>query len=139
MSSNVVWRRAVAAAAFSALSATSAFAQAGGVGVIEGVVKDGQSGRPIEGVQVALFEALGAGRMVSAGVGALTNRDGIYRIASAPARAFTLRARFIGYTAVDKPVVVRVGTTVRVEFEMQQSALQLGAVVTTGTAAIHFS
>ena len=61
MSSNVRWRRAVAGAVFSALSATSAFAQAGGVGVIEGTVKDGQSGRPIEGVQVAVLDQLAPG------------------------------------------------------------------------------
>lgn len=124
-SSNVRWRMAAAVAAFSALSATSAFAQAAGVGVIEGTVKEAQSGRPLEGVQVG---ALGLG------VGAVTNADGNYRIANAPARTLDLRARLIGFTAGAKQVVVQAGQTVRADFELSQSALQLEAVVTTGTA-----
>ncbi|MBV6520604.1 MAG: Vitamin B12 transporter BtuB [Gemmatimonadaceae bacterium] len=134
MSSNVRWRRAVAAAVFSALSATSVYAQAGGVGVIEGTVKDAQTGQPLEGVQVAVYDQLGPSRLVALGIGAMTNRDGGYRIANAPARGLMVRARFIGFGAVDKQVTVRAGGSVTVDFQLQQSALQLGAVVTTGTA-----
>jgi hypothetical protein len=100
------------------------FAQAG-VGIIEGTVKDGQSGRPLEGVQVG---ALGSG------IGAVTNRDGNYRIVNAPARTLDMRARLIGFSAAAKQVTVRAGQTVRADFELSQSALQLEAVVTTGTA-----
>ncbi|MEP7344006.1 MAG: SusC/RagA family TonB-linked outer membrane protein [Gemmatimonadaceae bacterium] len=96
-----------------------------GVGVIEGTVKEANTGRPLEGVQVG---ALGMG------LGALTNRDGNYRIVNAPARTLDLRARLIGFSAAAKQVAVRAGQTVRADFELAQSALQLEAVVTTGTA-----
>ncbi|MFN8573692.1 MAG: SusC/RagA family TonB-linked outer membrane protein [Gemmatimonadaceae bacterium] len=116
--------RTVAALLLSGLLGAPLSAQTG-VGVIEGTVKEAQTGRPLEGVQVG---ALGLG------VGAVTNRDGNYRIANAPARTLDLRARLIGFTAGAKQVVVRAGGTVRADFELGQSALQLEAVVTTGTA-----
>jgi TonB-linked SusC/RagA family outer membrane protein len=135
MSSNVRWRRTITAAAVvlagSVLSAASAFAQAGGVGVIEGTVKDGQSGRPLEGVQVA---ALGTSATYTRSIGAITNREGFYRIVNAPARTVELRARLIGFSAANKQVVVVAGQTVKADFVLNQSALQLEAVVTTGTA-----
>ncbi|MFN8571176.1 MAG: TonB-dependent receptor [Gemmatimonadaceae bacterium] len=106
-------------------SAVTPVAAQTGVGVIEGTVKEAQTGRPLEGVQVG---ALGLG------VGAVTNRDGNYRITNAPARTLDLRARLIGFTAGAKQVVVRAGGTVRADFDLSQSALQLEAVVTTGTA-----
>ncbi|MBV6521426.1 MAG: Vitamin B12 transporter BtuB [Gemmatimonadaceae bacterium] len=114
---------AAAAVAGCAL-APPVFAQSG-VGTIEGTVKDGQSGRPLEGVQVGA---------IGVGAGAVTNRDGFYRIANAPARALELRARLIGFSAATKQVVVRAGQAVSADFSLNQSALQLEAVVTTGTA-----
>ncbi len=116
--------RTAAALLLSGLVGAPLLAQTG-VGVIEGTVKESQTGRPLEGVQVG---ALGLG------VGAVTNRDGNYRIANAPARTLDLRARLIGFTAGAKQVVVRAGATVRADFDLSQSALQLEAVVTTGTA-----
>jgi TonB-linked SusC/RagA family outer membrane protein len=99
--------------------------QASGVGTVEGTVTEQGTGRPVEAAQV---------HVVGANIGAVTNRDGVYRIANVPARAVELRIRMVGYTPTTKNVTVQAGGTQTVDFVLAQSAVQLQAVVTTGTA-----
>jgi TonB-linked SusC/RagA family outer membrane protein len=100
-------------------------AQQAGVGTVEGVVKEAGTGRPVEGAQVAIMNA---------GLGAITNSTGAYRITNVPARAVDLRVRMVGYSPVGTTVTVVAAQVVRMDFQISQSALQLQAVVTTGTA-----
>jgi TonB-dependent starch-binding outer membrane protein SusC len=99
--------------------------QAAAVGTIDGTVREAGTSRTVEGAQV---------HIVGANIGAVTNRDGVYRIANVPARAVEVRIRMVGYTPVTKNVTVTAGGTQTVDFTLNSSAVQLQAVVTTGTA-----
>ena len=125
----VRWGGTLVAALAASLSVTSTtlYAQAGaGVGTIEGTVTDAGTGRPVEGAQVGL---------TTAGIGGTTNSQGRYRLQNVPAgRAFDVRVRMVGYSPSTRAVSVNAGQTVTADFAIAQSALQLQAVVTTGTA-----
>ena len=99
--------------------------QAAGVGTVEGVIKEANTGRFVEGAQVGV---------TGAGLGAVTNRNGFYRITNVPARAVELSVRMVGFAPMRRNVTVSAGATATANFELQQTALQLQAVVTTGTA-----
>ena len=100
-------------------------AQEAGVGTIEGTVRVMGTSRPVEGAQV---------HVVGVNIDATTNGDGVYRIVNVPARAVQLRIRMIGYAPVTKSATVTAGSTQTVDFLLSASAVQLEAVVTTGTA-----
>jgi TonB-linked SusC/RagA family outer membrane protein len=95
-----------------------------GVGTIEGTVIDAGSKRPLGGVQVNIIGTL---------TGGISNPAGVFRIVNVAAGARQVRARVIGYGAVVKTVNVVDGQAARVTFELSQAALELSAVVTTGT------
>jgi TonB-linked SusC/RagA family outer membrane protein len=100
-------------------------AQQAAVGTIEGTVREANTNRVIEGAQVGV---------VGAAIGAVANRNGFYRITNVPARAIELTVRMVGYAPMRKPVTVTAGQVAVADFSLQQTALQLQAVVTTGTA-----
>jgi TonB-dependent SusC/RagA subfamily outer membrane receptor len=123
--SSIRWRSSfLAASAFAVAFATSAAAQA--TGTIEGKVTESGSGRPLSGAQVFIGGTT---------IGGVTNDRGEYRITSAPARQVDLRVRLIGYSPINKTVVVTAGQTVTQNIEVGVSALQLEQVVVTGTGA----
>ena len=93
--------------------------------IITGVVTDEQSGQPLPGVQVSI---------IGTTVGAVTDAQGRYRILGGAAGAVRLRARLLGYTAVDRSVTLEDGKTTIVDFLLVSSPLSLDAVVVTGTA-----
>ena len=95
-------------------------------GTIEGTVIDAGSKRPISGAQVTI---VGTG----ATVGAMTNAQGAFRILNVATGRRTVRARLIGYTPQEKPVDVVAGSVATVDLQISQSAIELNAVVTTGT------
>ena len=99
--------------------------QAGGVGTIEGTVRESGTMRPVEGAQVTISAAK---------IGAFTNAQGVYRILNAPAHANEVKVRMVGFTPGVRMVTVAAGQTVKEDFSLAQSALTLQAVVTTGTA-----
>ncbi|MFN8665685.1 MAG: SusC/RagA family TonB-linked outer membrane protein [Gemmatimonadaceae bacterium] len=123
----VRWGGTLVAALAASLSvaSTTLQAQQGGVGTIEGTVTDAGTGRAVEGAQVG---------STTAGIGATTNAQGKYRLTNVPARSIELRVRMVGYTPATKTVNVTAGGSVTADFAISQSALQLQAVVTTGTA-----
>jgi TonB-linked SusC/RagA family outer membrane protein len=101
--------------------------QAGSGSAIEGTVRDAASGRPLPNAQVSI---------VGTTTGGVTTESGTYRIPNAPVGpAVQVRVRLIGYGADTKTVAVTLGQTVRADFTLSQSALQLDQVVVTGTGA----
>ncbi len=98
--------------------------QATGVGGIEGTIREVGTGRPLEGVQIGV---------TGANIGATTNGRGQYRIQNVPARTVELRIRFVGFTPMNRTVIVTAGQIKTADFDISQSVLQLEAVVTTGT------
>src|ERR671915_486237 len=64
---------------------------------------------------------------------ALSGQNGQFRIVGLAPGARQVRARHLGYAAVSRTVEVTAGQTTRADFELQQSAIELTAVVTTGT------
>ncbi|CAA9325896.1 MAG: hypothetical protein AVDCRST_MAG40-1691 [uncultured Gemmatimonadaceae bacterium] len=93
-------------------------------GSIEGRVTSTASGQPVGGAQVFVTGTT---------LGALTSPTGEYRIVGVPARQVELRTRLIGFAPETRAVAVTAGQTVRADFALRASALQLDAVVTTGT------
>lgn len=95
------------------------------VATISGTVTDQRSGQPLPGVQVNIVGTM---------IGALTDAQGRYRIVNAPAGPARLRARLLGYTAVERAIAPEDGRTISVDFTLTSSPLSLDAVVVTGTA-----
>jgi len=122
-----VHRRTVlfAAMAFGAATTQLAPQEAAGVGTIEGTVREQTTIRPVELAQV---------HVVGKNIGASTNRDGVYRITNVPVGSVELRIRMVGFTPTSKTITVTAGGTQTLDFTLAPSAVQLEAIVTTGTA-----
>jgi TonB-linked SusC/RagA family outer membrane protein len=91
--------------------------------IITGTVLVEGSLRPLVGAQVAVAE--------QAGRGAVADANGRFRITGLTGTTVTLNVRAIGYRQVTQQV--RVGTT-NLRVMMQERALELNAMVVTGTA-----
>ncbi|HYW52003.1 MAG TPA: carboxypeptidase-like regulatory domain-containing protein, partial [Gemmatimonadaceae bacterium] len=99
----------------------------GATAIIEGRVTDQASTRPLEAVSVFINETR---------LGGLTNAQGTYRIAGVPVtgtRTVQVRVRALGYTPASKSVALTAGQTVKVDFTLGTSAIQLNQVVVTGS------
>jgi TonB-dependent SusC/RagA subfamily outer membrane receptor len=101
-------------------------------GTIEGTVVDAGSRRPLAGAQVTVI-ASQTGGVLGTQAGALVGQNGQFRIVGVAPGARQVRARLLGYAAVSRTVQVVAGQTTRADFALQQSAIELTAVVTTGT------
>lgn len=93
-------------------------------GSVRAMVTDAVSGRPLSGAQVSVP---GTGR------GGLTNARGEVLILNVPARTLSVTAQFIGFSTLTQEVTVAAGEVTQVSFLLAQSALELDAVVVTGT------
>jgi TonB-linked SusC/RagA family outer membrane protein len=94
-------------------------------GTIRGRVTETGTQRPVSQAQVTI---------VGSQIGGLTGQNGEYTIANVPAGQRTVRARRIGFTAIERSVTVTAGGTVTADFAIAQSATQLQQLVVTGTA-----
>lgn len=107
--------------------APSAQAQ-GATAIIEGKVSDAASSRGLEAVSVFIQDTR---------LGGVTNAQGTYRIAGIPvtggSRTVQVRVRALGYTPGAKAVTLTAGQTVKVDFALNTSAIQLNQVVVTGS------
>ncbi|HSG07998.1 MAG TPA: TonB-dependent receptor plug domain-containing protein, partial [Longimicrobiales bacterium] len=101
-----------------------AVAQQQATGTIRGQVTDAVTMRPLSGVQVSVP---GTGR------GALANASGQFLVLNVPAGTFTVRAEIIGYAIQEQQVTVVAGQVAQADFRLSQSALELDAIVVTGT------
>ncbi len=106
--------------AFGVLIPSLIFAQ---TGTIKGKVVDANTGDPLPGANV-LVQGME--------VGAATDVDGNYTISGVPIGTRTVMARFIGYKTQIKTVDVAAGTVTEVNFELQETVLQLDEIVVTG-------
>ena len=89
------------------------------VGTVRGTVVDAEAGTPISGANILV---VGTQR------GTATNADGQYELAL-PAGAYTLRASFVGYNAVNRSVTVQAGQTSTVDFDLQPGSTLDNVVV----------
>jgi TonB-linked SusC/RagA family outer membrane protein len=100
-------------------------ARAQATGTIRGHVVETGSRRPLGDVQITVNGTQ---------LGAVTNPNGDYAITNAPAGSVTLQARRLGYTRRTAQTTVAPGTESRVDFDLDITATQLDAIVSTGTA-----
>ena len=103
------------------LAATTAAAQ---TGVVSGTVTEASSGRGLSAVRVQVVGNESAA--------AATDANGHFIIRNAPSGAQSIRATQIGYRPESRAITVG-GDTVRVDFRLSQSAVELQQVVVTGT------
>jgi TonB-dependent starch-binding outer membrane protein SusC len=94
-------------------------------GTITGRVLSGSTAEPLASAQVVV---------VGTSHGAITGPDGRFRITNVAAGAWELRATLVGYRPVTQSVTVVSGGAATVEMRMTQQAVELDAVVVTGTA-----
>ena len=95
-------------------------------GVVTGTVTN-QANQPQAGVQV---------RVVGTELGAFTDEEGQYRIVGVPVGQQTIRASRIGMAASTQTVTVGAGETVTVNLVIREAAIDLDAIVVTGTAGL---
>jgi TonB-linked SusC/RagA family outer membrane protein len=92
-------------------------------GTISGKVVDSRTGDGLPGASV-IVEGLD--------IGAATNTDGEYSITNVPVGARRVLARFIGYKSSVQTVNVSGGSVVELNYELNETVLQLDEVVVTG-------
>lgn len=92
-------------------------------GTVTGTVTEAETGDPLPGATVQIPDL---------GSGTATNSDGQYRITGVPAGEQTLQVSFVGYQTDERTVNIPSGGTVRVNFQLQLRAQELGEVVVTG-------
>jgi outer membrane receptor for ferrienterochelin and colicins len=95
---------------------------------INGKIIDISSNKPLAGVNVFLEHTT---------VGAATNVNGEYRIILAPAGEHHLIASIIGYKTEHRIINIKAGESKTINFELQPTILEMGAIVVTGTATPH--
>ncbi len=95
---------------------------AGSTGKIAGIVKDKNTGDPLIGVNITVE---------GTNLGASSDVDGSFIILNIPPGNYTLVAQYIGYSTVRlENVDVDIDLTTQVEFQMQETSLELGETVT---------
>lgn len=93
-------------------------------GTVEGTIIDVGTRQPLAGVQVTI---------VGSSLRAVTLSNGTFRLTQVTAGQQQVRARGLGYSPITHAVTVANAQTVRADFELERSAIELAAVVTTGT------
>lgn len=115
-------RMVLAIIAATSVSASALSAQA--TGRVQGQVNEAGTLAPLASAQVYI---------PGTELGALTDSDGGFVLPAVPAGAVTVRTQLIGYGTEELAVTVRSGQTATVNFELSPSAVNLDAVVVTGT------
>ncbi len=93
-------------------------------GTIVGRVVDRTLNAPLPGAQVTVTGTT---------LGALANENGQYIVRQVPAGPHEVRATLIGYSTETNTVTVTAGGTVTQDFQLGESAIELGAVVVSAT------
>jgi outer membrane cobalamin receptor len=100
---------------------TSAAAQ----GQVTGLVTAATTGQPLNGAQVSIEGTQ---------IGGLTNVNGRYLLTRVPPGVYTISVINVGYQTVSQEVTVTAGDPTVADFRMEVSAINLDAIVVTGTA-----
>jgi TonB-dependent SusC/RagA subfamily outer membrane receptor len=95
-------------------------------GTVAGRVTDKGTGQPLASVQVTISPTTR---------GALTDRDGRYRIENVPAGTVEIRARFIGYAIGVQTITLTAGQEAAADFSLTANPVGLEAVVVTASGA----
>jgi TonB-dependent starch-binding outer membrane protein SusC len=98
--------------------------EAQGTGTIRGRVMDAATQRPLTGVQIVVA---GTNR------GGLTDARGMFLISAVPPGSHTVSAQMIGFARGEQRLSVDAGGTHEITFQLAQRALEIDAVVVTGT------
>ena len=103
-------------------------AWAAGTGKISGIVVDKKTKEPLIGVPVQIEGTT---------LGALTDVDGRYTILSVPLGLVTINAKMVGYTSmIQTEIQVKPDQTTPVNFELEETALEMPAQVVVGRAEL---
>lgn len=112
----------MAALAAVGLAADTAMAQA--TGTVRGQVVDAATLAPLAGVEV---------HVQGLSLGGITNARGIYMIMNVPVGSQTISVNMLGYARTEATVTVSAGQAVERDFRLSQSAIELDALIVTGT------
>jgi TonB-dependent SusC/RagA subfamily outer membrane receptor len=107
-----------------ALLGFTARVEAQSTGTLSGRVIDASTLQPLPSVQISLGDT---------GMGTSTDTNGQYQLADVPPGSYELRAELIGYQVLTRSVEVVADESVVVNFTLESQALQLDALVVTGT------
>src|SRR5262245_19561529 len=107
-----------------------AAAQATGTGTVTGHVVD-SSGAALPGVVVTMKSPQALGQFT-----AVTDAQGIYRIANLPPADYESRSELQGFQTMVKPVAVRVATTLAVDFTLGVGAMSETVNITAETPIV---
>ena len=99
-----------------------------GDGSIKGKVIDKKTKEPLPGVNVIIEHTT---------VGAATDKNGDYMIKNVPTGQLHVVASMIGYIREHKVINIQPDETQTVNFELESTILEMGAVVVTGTSTPH--
>ena len=106
------------------------FAQASGTGTVTGRIVD-SSGAVLPGVTVTMKSPQALGQFT-----AISDSQGLYRIANLPPATYEARAELQGFQTVVQPVAVRVSTTLSVDFTLSVGAMTETVNVTAETPIV---
>lgn len=95
-----------------------AFAQST-TGIIVGVVTDNASGTPLPGATITV---------VGTNLGAISNRNGEFRIANVPAGERSLQVEYLGYKTAAAQFTMSAGTVHTADFRLEDDILELEGV-----------
>lgn len=93
----------------------------GTTGKISGFVKDAETGDPLPGVNVILDKT---------SMGAATDLDGFFFIMNIPPGRYHLKATMMGYQTQATEITVLVDLTVKINFNLKPTVMELGETVT---------
>lgn len=92
-------------------------------GRISGTVRDAKTGESMPGVNVTLVGTV---------LGATTDVQGLFQIQRVPPGSYQVRVSMIGYQRIEqKNVVVRLGQTTNLDFQLQETVIETPELVVT--------
>jgi len=92
-------------------------------GKIYGLVKNGKSGKPLQGANIFLFNIV---ESIGFGFGAASDRDGNYFIINVPPGIYTLKSTYLGFETIKINLVkVQAGKSTNVNFVMKSTIIPL--------------
>ena len=93
--------------------------------VVQGTVYDATTGSPLPEVRITIDNS---------NVQSTTDARGTYRLVNVPAGSITIRARRIGYKAVEQTTAPTASSTTTLDFRLSPSVVVLEEIITSGTA-----